>query len=64
MFGFPKKWTMLHKLIWLKAAALSSAVQKTVSGAILSIDCPQLCIATAFLSWTTVKLWKKALMIS
>lgn len=34
---FPKHWSTLKKLIWLKVAALSSAVQKTVSGAILSI---------------------------
>lgn len=34
---FPKHWSTLKKLIWLKAAALSSAVQKIVSGAIVHI---------------------------
>lgn len=34
---FPKHWSTLKKLIWLKAAALSSAVQKTVTAAIVHI---------------------------
>lgn len=36
MFGFPKKCTLFHKLLFLKST-ISSAVQKTISGAILSI---------------------------
>ena len=34
---FPKWWSTLKKLIWLKAAALSSAVVKTVTAAIVHI---------------------------
>lgn len=34
---FPKHWSTLKKLIWLKAAALSSAVVKTVTDAIVHI---------------------------
>lgn len=34
---FPKHWSTLKKLIWLKAAALSSAVVKTVTAAIVHI---------------------------
>lgn len=34
---FPKHWSTLKRLIWLKAAALSSAVVKTVTAAIVHI---------------------------